>query len=97
MKQKIKLILIILLTIYTFLAYFVSLTSISNGKWVTTPGGSLFPIPIPTMGVLPAYNELNIVDFLIYNIFIRTGILLGITIAVWVIYIRNRSKKNLNG
>ena len=64
-------ILTITLTVYTGLAYFVSM-GVSGNMWANSPPGSLFPIPLPAGGSFTSvFSEMSLVDEFIYIVFIN--------------------------
>jgi hypothetical protein len=81
----------IYVTIYSIKAKLVANFFIfedEEGKiwWRTTPSGSLFPWPIKS-GMLEALSEVKIIDSIIYRDFIKTQILFGLVILLWIITI----------
>jgi hypothetical protein len=93
MKRKTIFVTNLIFTIYTILAYVASLSiNYLENKRINTPGGSLFPIPYPTTGIAPLHSDLSFLDQLIFDIFIWTGILLVVTVIIWIVFLRNWSK-----
>ncbi|OLS25065.1 MAG: hypothetical protein HeimC3_16950 [Candidatus Heimdallarchaeota archaeon LC_3] len=60
-------------------------TIATNKKWLGS-GGSLFPIPIPSPGAF-CLSKMNIIDELIYNILIKTGIIIIINLILGALLI----------
>lgn len=83
------LILSIYITIYTFSAYSVAskcIVETDNGPaWKESPPGTLFPWPKESGNkiILPVLVELNSTDKTIYLYFVKSGVLLGLNIALW--------------
>ncbi|OLS25066.1 MAG: hypothetical protein HeimC3_16960 [Candidatus Heimdallarchaeota archaeon LC_3] len=57
----------------------------TNSEWLGS-GGSLFPIPIPST-LARCMSEMNIIDKIIYNFLIKTGIIIILNILVVIILI----------
>jgi hypothetical protein len=83
------LLLSVYLTLYTWRAHAVASRHIledSGGEvvaWRTGPSGSLFPWPREP-GMLEVLSKINEVDFFIYRCLIKTWLLVGLSILLWV-------------
>jgi len=76
------------LTLYTVKAHTIVARHIyedAEGKtwWRTTPGGSLFPWP-KEPGMLEALSKMNENDLFIYRYLIKSWVLVGASIAMWI-------------
>ena len=78
----------IVLSIYTVLAYFVAsyIHEYNGVLYWPTPGYALFPWPtIPTGLVSQIIVPLNQTDLQYYQYIIKSGILMALTLILWVI------------
>ncbi len=90
------------LTVYTVNAQIVATLSVYQDSlgilwWRTTPKGSLFPWPRES-GILQKLSEFGEADSFIYTYLIRSWILAGTTIVMWIctaIYIFRAARSNL--
>ncbi len=92
-KSKCTLLLLIfvasILTAYTISAHYVASRASEFGGalwWPTTAGGSFFPWPhIPTGLAGPMSTQFDQEDYTYYNYVIRSGVLIALTIVLWII------------
>ena len=94
-KKELVILVALLLITVVFTAYTISAYHVANYiheidgtlMWSSIPGGSFFPWPsYPEIG-LPALTPVNEVDGLFYQLFIKSWILVGITVLLWAIMI----------
>ena len=84
------LLITLVFTAYTISAYHVASHIHENDgtlMWSSIPGGSFFPWPsYPEIG-LPALTPVNEVISSYYQLFIKSWILVGITVLLWTVTI----------
>ena len=80
----------VVFTVYTISAHYVAshIHEIDGTlMWSSIPGGSFFPWPsYPEVGLL-ALTPVNEVDSSYYQSFIKSWILVGITVLLWIVTI----------
>lgn len=90
--QKLIVILFILVfvatyfTVYTVIAYKIAghiTESPPKIFWNSAPGGSFFPWPNEP-GMLEMLSEMNVVDSFIYVYLIKSWVLVGVVIVLWI-------------
>jgi hypothetical protein len=89
-KAVILFLLTTLLTVYTITIHVIAEGHLYEDPvsslvyWTSGPSGSLFPWPrVP--GMLEIITQVNAVDRLIYQSFIKTWALAGLSLVMWVI------------
>ena len=92
-KSKLVLVLLILIatiiTAYTISAHYVASRALEFGGalwWRTTAGGSFYPWPhIPSGLAGEMTTQFDQEDYTYYNYVIRSGVLIVLTIVLWII------------
>jgi len=73
------------LTLYTVSVYSVARYAI-DGDWRYSPSGSFLPWPRgPGPTRLPVLTKMNETDLFIYRYLIKSWVLVGVTIILWVV------------
>jgi len=80
--------IVVYITVYTVAAHSIARhAGEDDGKfyWRTTPAGSFFPWPREP-GIFQALSEMHGIDVFIYVFLIRSWLLFGVTILLWIIF-----------
>ena len=94
-KKELVILVALLLITVVFTAYTISVYYVASHiheidgtlMWSSIPGGSFYPWPSYSEIGLPALTPVNEVDGLFYQLFIKSWILVGITVLLWAIMI----------
>ena len=76
----------ITITVYTITAYSVARYVYENEDkviWRYSPPGSFFPWP-KEVGMFPVLSKMSEIDLFIYQYFIKTWLLIVVTLSIWI-------------